>query len=470
MRALVIAIVLVIVLVAAARVGAEGFDHAGHAKAKPLECSKCHAPRLATGHATCFGACHGPLPTRQAPQLKDRAKVCASCHSAASLADGKFALAANTKRDFALAMGHKQHQAVACAQCHPQTKRPPHQRCTTCHDGKRGGPMTACAGCHTPAVAPPRTGFVAAEIVVSSAFSHARHAAKGGAGKQCATCHGALLASNSPQMARVTAASCAIGGCHDGKASFSPIASCTKCHKDVPTAIGFKIARPDKPYSHTKHEPRGVGECLTCHSITAGGEILIGGHSICAGCHDHAADFGRRDPQICGACHNSTEPWRALTADRSPLASSEFGASLDHKKHGKPCTSCHSLATAAAQLRAPRGHRSCTGAGCHAKATGAKPHLAKCDGCHQLGLTEQRTTQQLTAAWSVRARFDHTTHKKNKTGAAMPCVACHVDLSSPSVLSLASPPKSTCAPCHDGDTAFKLTGTTCKRCHPGVVK
>jgi hypothetical protein len=28
-----------------------------------------------------------------------------------------------------------------------------------------------------------------------------------------------------------------------------------------------------------------------------------------------------------------------------------------------------------------------------------------------------------------------------------------------------TPPKKTCAPCHDGRTAFKMTGHGCARCH-----
>ena len=474
MRAAVIVVLLGLARLALAQ--PTGFDHAAHDKARPIACGACHGNRGAAlvrpGHAACFGACHGPAPRPGAKEADpDRLRVCASCHVAASLASGKVAIAPIARPDFALAFGHQGHAAVACAQCHATAKRPPHQRCAGCHDGEgKAAAMTACAGCHAPSLAPPRAGFISKEIVVTSTFSHARHAARGRAGKACATCHASLMASTSAQMPRPAKPSCAIDGCHDGKASFSPIVACTKCHQDVPTAVGFKIARPANPYSHTRHQARGVGACLTCHAITASGEILINGHAVCAGCHDHAADFGRREPQICGACHNSTEPWRALVADRSPLASSEFGATLDHEKHPAACAKCHSLATATAQLRPPRGHASCTGTGCHARTGGVAPKLATCDGCHQLGLVDRRVAQQRDAAWSVRARFDHTKHTRDKVGAALPCVSCHVDLSSPTVLSLASPPKATCAPCHDGDTAFKLTGTSCTRCHPGASR
>jgi hypothetical protein len=65
------------------------------------------------------------------------------------------------------------------------------------------------------------------------------------------------------------------------------------------------------------------------------------------------------------------------------------------------------------------------------------------------------------AAWSVRQRFHHATH-------TAPCATCHVDMSAPSIADLATPAKATCAGCHEGRTAFKLTGTTCTRCHVGL--
>ncbi|HEX7836262.1 MAG TPA: cytochrome c3 family protein, partial [Kofleriaceae bacterium] len=70
--------------------------------------------------------------------------------------------------------------------------------------------------------------------------------------------------------------------------------------------------------------------------------------------------------------------------------------------------------------------------------------------------------------WSVRRSFDHAAHARTGDGRPLGCGACHVDLHGPDVTALATPAKATCAPCHDGATAFKLTGTTCTRCHEGV--
>jgi c(7)-type cytochrome triheme protein len=65
----------------------------------------------------------------------------------------------------------------------------------------------------------------------------------------------------------------------------------------------------------------------------------------------------------------------------------------------------------------------------------------------------------------VRRTFDHARHARGGDGLPLRCDACHVDLRGADVTALATPPKPTCAPCHDGTAAFKLTGTQCTRCH-----
>ena len=233
----------------------------------------------------------------------------------------------------------------------------------------------------------------------------------------------------------------------------------------------FEVHRPDARFSHAgggtgaAHETTGL-PCAGCHPLGKTGEALVSGHAPCVACH--ATDFGLRKATICGACHIGTEPWRPLVADNLPAEVTEFGVTLDHRKHTGACTSCHSLSTTATELRPPRGHRACSTSGCHATTGGPAPQLSDCASCHQRGLAEQRERTRLAATWSVRAKFVHAPHAQAK-GAEVACIACHTDLTSPTVLSLAVPAKTTCAPCHDGQTAFKLTGTTCTRCHPGVA-
>jgi hypothetical protein len=273
-----------------------------------------------------------------------------------------------------------------------------------------------------------------------------------------------------------SAATCVSARCHDGSAAFAITASCTRCHLD-PIQPGFKVARPDQRYSHATHVAVNL-PCAACHPLTRTGEVTVIGHAPCATCH--AEDFGRRQPRICGACHNGTEPWRALVADRSPPDRTEFGATLDHGKHAGPCIGCHALTTPTTPLRPPRGHRACSGKACHALAGGPAPQLGACERCHRPGLAHDRQIARLAAPWSVRMTFDHASHARKdgqggKDGhdqpsgaSALACETCHVALDAPDVIALPTPPKATCAPCHDGTTAFKLTGTTCTRCHQGA--
>jgi c(7)-type cytochrome triheme protein len=301
------------------------------------------------------------------------------------------------------------------------------------------------------------------EILVTSAFSHQRHAARGGAGRQCTSCHAAVTTTDDHRLPRPTAGDCATAGCHDGKAAFPTTASCTKCHKDVPKQR-FEVARPAERFSHAQHRSHQL-PCAGCHPLAKNGEVTVAGHAACTACH--AKDFGERSPKTCGACHNATEPWRQLIADRMPPERTEFGATIDHGKHGGACTSCHSLTTASAQLRPPRGHRACIGGGCHAIAGGPAPVMGACEACHAESRAEDRRRTRLSARWSVRAAFDHATHRRSKEG-ELSCTACHDDLSAPDLARLRTPAKATCAGCHDGKDAFKLTGTTCTRCHGGA--
>jgi c(7)-type cytochrome triheme protein len=330
--------------------------------------------------------------------------------------------------------------------------------------------MTACAGCHTPATGTPLPPSVLpAEVNVSATFGrtgHARHAARSAEGGRCVTCHRALLDTDDNVLPAPRAETCATARCHDGAAAFPITAACTRCHAD-PNLPGFTVERPTTRFAHARHAEVKLA-CAACHPLTRSGEVTVIGHAPCATCH--AEDFGRRRPTICGACHNGTEPWRQLVADRGPPERTEFGATLDHARHPGACTTCHTLTTATRQLRPPRGHRACTGTACHAISTGPAPRLTACEACHRAGLAADRDATRLAAPWSVRTAFDHAPHARTRSGDPLACQACHVDLRAPGVTALATPPKSTCAPCHDGTTAFKLTGTTCTRCHQGAPR
>ena len=467
---------------------AVGFEHNLHDRdmvvkgGESLPCARCHTMRGGAlvgkpGHATCFGACHGP-PPRPGDKPGDRLAVCTACHAESVFTGPPRGFPVHyppytLEPNFVITVGHHRHRAVACASCHPAraggARLPPHERCAGCHDGSaatgRGPVMTACTGCHAPASGKPMPPMIVhAEVNAAAAFSHGRHAARGGDGARCTTCHRTLLDTDDNRMPAPSAATCAAARCHDGAAAFPITAACVRCHLD-PNDPEFKVARPTARYSHAQHAQVQLA-CAACHPISKSGEVHVVGHAPCVACH--AADFGERRPKICGACHNGTEPWRLLVADRAPPDDTEFGATLDHDRHPGDCTRCHALSTPFEQLRPARGHRTCSGKGCHAATGGPEPKLAACERCHRAGLARERRNARLAAAWSVRRAFDHASHARGGDGLPLACTACHVDLRGSDVATLATPGKPTCAPCHDGSAAFKLTGTSCTRCHRGA--
>ena len=486
-----LALVAVVARADGPRRTAVGFDHVIHARdvdvsgAPAIPCARCHAMRAGLlvgrpGHAACFGACHGaaPVAPRRGEHFAldtDRLRLCTTCHAEAELA-APYTRAPSVpyppytiERDFGLAFGHESHAKLACTPCHAMAgKRParPHARCAGCHDGSgkpgRGPAMTACTGCHPTAVGKPEPPeLIELHDTVDVAFSHGKHAARGGAGAACDTCHAAIRATDDTELPRPTTRACAT--CHDGRTAFGLTEACNRCHDRAPAV--YTVHRPTQRFSHQAHAAVLASRpCAACHPLAPTGEVLVTGHAACTGTTCHTSDFGARDPTICGACHQATEPWRPLTADRALPEQSEFGASLDHGKHQRACTSCHVLRTAAAQLRPPRGHAACDAAGCHAITGGPAPQLTACTGCHAAGLAAARRARRAADPWSVRTTFDHARH------AGAPCTACHTALAGKGLLDLPTPAKSTCAPCHDGRASFKLTGTSCTRCHVGPNK
>jgi hypothetical protein len=460
-----------------------GFDHLLHARnvdvsgAAPIPCARCHVDakgRLTgtIGHAACFATCHGPAPSRPRRGARvviepERKKLCTNCHAEAVLAQpfgGKLVAVAPPYQldpDFNIAIGHKQHAQVACTQCHDlrpaRKRRVPHQRCAGCHDGSglagRGPTMTSCEGCHPRSVGKPQPPALAVvHDSVTSTFSHPSHAARGNKGRDCVTCHAGVRDTDDTQLPRPIASDCASAGCHDAVGAFGVTAACSRCHTQVPEV--FRVARPTTRFLHTGVHADVISQrpCIACHALSGRGEPLVANHDACVACH--AADFGDRQPRTCGACHNATEPWRRLVPDRAPPARTEFGATLSHATHIAPCEGCHVLRTPSAQLRPPRGHGACTGAGCHATSTGPAPRLAR-----------------VTAPWSVRRAFDHALHRTAPDGSTVACQTCHTDLTGTTIGELPTPAKATCAPCHDATKpAFKLTGTTCTRCHGGDAR
>ncbi len=489
MRAL--ALVFLGLAVAAAVVVADparGFDHGIHdgkvvvSGGAALPCAQCH-PLTARGalvgrpgHSACFGACHGPTPTAAVPGVVDRRAVCTTCHDDASLATRRPTVSYPpyaVDADFGLTFGHARHATDAtCTTCHaPPGARAvaaaPHARCVGCHTAAAEPRMTACAGCHSAGFgANLSPGLVARELAVGATYDHGRHTRRAPRADAlaCASCHRELAATDELALPAPTVAACNGAGCHDGAAAFATTDSCTRCHTRPPSTP-FVVARPSARFDHVAHTARApAATCASCHRVDGDREVVTAGHAACAGCH--AADFGAREPTICGACHAATEPWRHLVVDRPPPPSSAFGVELSHARHAAlACTNCHNHDTATVELRPARGHAACADAGCHGGAKGPAPALTACGACHVVDGQAARERSRTAAPWSTRARFRHAPHRTDGD-APLACERCHQDVrAAERVDAIAGPPKDACASCHDGAVAFRMTGHGCARCH-----
>jgi len=508
---------------------ADGFDHIGHQgsvvarAATPPPCSRCHrlAPggRLAgaPGHAACFGDCHGPPPAAGARPDQAAIAVCRACHRPALLARlargarGRIPAAFppyDLDRDFALTISHAVHGRVerGCRACHAPPPEPggagqdaetarararrtragaPHARCVTCHD-RRPAPggvgMDRCGACHTPGVGPARAPLRdPGAYPVRGHFSHRRHLARlGGAADPCRSCHAGAIAASGDRVPTPRKDQCR--PCHDGKRAFSMTEpACHLCHgppeRERPAPALTRAA-----FSHRIHAAaRPDLACTACHELDARGAAVtaLRGHAPCSdgGCHD--GDFASAAPRICGVCHVSGEPWRRLHADPVAVDATEFGADFSHRAHlagprpplGRACARCHRPA-AGGRFQLGPGHAACAGARCHGPGRGgAPPPLGRCDACHQLGLVAARERAEERRPWSVRARFTHEPHATEPSAPGRPvaCQGCHAGaLASEKLADMRPPTKKSCARCHDGRDAFKLTGHTCERCHGGA--
>jgi Cytochrome c7 and related cytochrome c len=280
-------------------------------------------------------------------------------------------------------------------------------------------------------------------------FPHERHAKRSGE-RACATCHEGPPATSPPPEKD------ACLGCHDGQRAFSTVEpACRRCHA-APRAT---VALPPlgRPAGFTHATAAHALPCARCHTLDAAGHPRPPAvrHAPCADAGCHADDFRAASPRTCTVCHVGSEPWRPLAADAPRRVRSEFGVELAHATHDVvDCARCHTGIRGGPAMRLGQGHDTCGTAGCHAG------KLDACTSCHIAGLLPARDARRQGAAWSVARRFRHETH-----GFAT-CTSCHTDVpGAATIAAIAAPKKPTCAPCHDGGQAFKMTGHGCARCH-----
>jgi c(7)-type cytochrome triheme protein len=474
-------------------------------------CQACHRPALI---ARLERGALARIPADFPPYQRDRDFALTLSHAAhGAVARGCRACHAAPAEPVRARPGRRARPAGPHAQ-------PAHARCAACHAGGRPGGvgMDSCSACHSPAVgsaaalAPHRD---AGRFPVDRTFSHRRHLARAPAGLDpCRACHAGAAAARGDRVPTPKKEQCR--PCHDGRRAFSLVEpACRRCHA-APQREEMSPGPPRGRFQHRAHDPqrpsrpgptpgapapggapasgaarasgggaatgaagaapRPAPACSDCHALDARGApaMALRGHAPCANAGCHAEDFAAAAPRTCGVCHVRGEPWRELHADPLPAPETEFGVDFSHRAHlgrpalaAAPCTRCHRPAPGGRFAPAP-GHGACAGADCHARARGAGPPLTRCGGCHALGLADRRERAALRRTWSVRERFDHRPHAAEPSAPArpVPCAACHEGVpDSASTGDIRPPGKPSCARCHDGRAAFKLTGHTCARCH-----
>ncbi len=204
-------------------------------------------------------------------------------------------------------------------------------------------------------------------------------------------------------------------------------------------------------FDHRAHDARGAGECKTCHPAQAMADRErpgAKGHALCLeSCHEgqpgegHAKDFfgpeAERDARVCTVCHESAQYGAASPLVRYPEAASfsrEFYATIDHRAHLKlrgmrserACLKCHRINPKTRRLDDP-DHGDCSG--CH---DGERSFaMDSCGRCHEYRRTADgnavRTGPRRTSAYgSVRGKFEHRTHRVDRTQRSQPAVSCGV--------------------------------------------
>jgi nitrate/TMAO reductase-like tetraheme cytochrome c subunit len=166
------------------------FEHTRH---ESLTCTTCHATQ--SGHGTlktsvardCQGCHHGTRPF---------ATECARCHTRNEIGAARrvavpFALSVwQQPRSRPGSFAHERHSAIACADCHDETRnRAVERTCASCH-ADHHTPARDCAACHPPARAQHSVAVHATGCTTSGCHDRERGAAVTPSRATCLACHG----------------------------------------------------------------------------------------------------------------------------------------------------------------------------------------------------------------------------------------------------------------------------------------
>ncbi len=288
-------------------------------------------------------------------------------------------------------------------------------------------------------------------------FSHQKHLKKKTAKSpnvSCKSCH------ENPRQTKVKytmadmekGKSC--GKCHNGQRAFS-VAKCTGCHKVKNVTFKVKETGP-VVFSHAKHLQSM--QCSACHNAL-----------YKTGPNKSVSMAEMEKGKSCGACHNGGKAFALAKCDGCHPAPKqvvfkvkETGPTVfSHAKHVEmySCSACHTKlyplgSGKAVTMAAMEKGKSC--GACHnAKEAFA---VAQCEKCHPV----QEVKFRVSRVGDVK--FSHAAHL-----GMYKCGECHTRTfptkRGGKPVSMAEMKKSkSCGACHDGKSAFSVTGN-CDSCH-----
>jgi c(7)-type cytochrome triheme protein len=465
------------------------------------DCSTCHAGDVAIQtvnlgkvifsheiHTGMFGCdeCHPDLfkPQKNSNHATMKAmeegKSCGACHDGGTAFDvtgdcvtchvGDVTI--ESRRIGKIVFSHGIHTGMfGCGECHPDLFKAQNnsnhvtmkameegKSCGACHDGETAfGVAGDCVTCHSNA----KDITIESRGVGPVMFSHDIHTGMFG----CVECHPDVFRpknnNNHPTMKSMEEGrSC--GACHNGEAAFGVGGDCVTCHT-IAVDITIQTENVGKVmFSHDIHT--GMFGCGECHpgvfqaqnnSNHTTMKAMEEGKS-CGACHDGSTAFGVAGD--CATCHTEATDIAIQTENVGKVTFSHgihlgmFGCGECHPGLFKPQNNSNR-----ATMKEMEDGASC--GACHDGGT-AFGVSGDCATCHT-----QATDIEMPTKNAGPVVFSHDIH----TG-MFGCGECHPDVFKPQKNSnhatmRAMGEGASCGACHDGSTAFGVTGD-CAICHP----
>jgi c(7)-type cytochrome triheme protein len=364
---------------------------------------------------------------------------------------------------------HSGHvEQFGCDECHPglyKAERGANEKatmkdmengesCGACHDGSTAFSVKGdCTTCH----AAGKISFDNKDIG-KIVFPHSVHLEQ----FTCTDCHPAIFtarqgANPSSMKDMENGESC--GACHDGSTAFSVTGDCTRCH--IAKDIVYQDEQVGKIiYPHSAHITQFT--CYECHPKRFKAEKgmnratmrdMAKGES-CGGCHDGSTAFSVKGD--CDICHVGAVD---IIFKLNDIGEIKFSHGVHVEIYN--CKACHPDI-----FKAERGANKTTmedmenGESCGDCHDGAAAFsVANCVYCHTSVVDKTFTNKNIG-----NIPFPHSFHAEQFN-----CKECHPDIfkaeqgANPSTMKDMEEGR-TCGACHDGSTAFSVTGN-CTTCH-----